>query len=120
MNVSFFCPIYATESQENLSFLRYATTIFDFGQKSYKIEVVKDELYLFECEASEPSWLMVALQVILIATVILPLIALSLLTFYRLSNSFKLAQDHISQLPDDILNIICQKAPSLALVNKKM
>lgn len=127
MNVSFFSPIYPPTDAchaEKLGCLRFATTLFDFGQRSYKIESVQGDLCLVEIEASNLSWLKVAFQIAMLATVIIPIITLMFTALYRLANSFKVLQDHLSKLPDDILPIIFDQvvcdSPALALTNKKM
>jgi len=88
---SLLTPIYAcqTPSCERGGFLRPLTTLFNFGQKSYRIIAIDGGkgLYL-ERIKNKPSWVGVALCVIFVMSVIVPILSMIAIAIYRSLNSF--------------------------------
>jgi len=118
-----FTPIYGkSEAPERLSFLRPATTLFNFGQKTYRVEVFDAHLYLVEGD-NKPNWVGIAVRVALIMTGIVPLIALAAAAIYRLANKFY-EKDHLTKLPDELLDKIFKYAlldrPALQVTCKEI
>ncbi|MBA3603801.1 MAG: hypothetical protein H0W50_09225 [Parachlamydiaceae bacterium] len=130
MPLSLFSPIYSCASKssnENWSFLRSATTIFDFGQQSYRIEYVNrnSPLYLHAIDKAKPAWFKIAMRIAAMMTIIIPLVALASIIIYRVSNSFQIQNGLLfSAMPEDIQKFIFKKAifasPSLASTSKQI
>lgn len=83
MTISFFSPI--CPDKNNYSFLSKATQFFNFGQKSYKLEVIDGKCVCQEVE-NRPSWKGIIIRVILCFTLIIPLLAILGMALYRLQN----------------------------------
>jgi len=101
----FFEPIYGnSEAPEKLSFLRPATTLFNFGQKTYQIEVLDSCMYLVEGK-NKPGLVGIALRVALIMTVVVPLIAMAAIAIYRAANKFyeKNYLNYFAMVPLEVL-----------------
>lgn len=125
MNIPFFSPIHpgVSSTNENLSFLRPATTIFDFGQKSYRIQDVSG--HLVEIDTPSPAWYAVALSVAAIMTVVIPLLAIAMIALYRYANRFQVVQPLLfSNLPEDVQKLVCKNmvfhGNALAETNKQI
>jgi len=117
----FFEPIYGnSEAPEKLSFLRPATTLFNFGQKTYQIEVIDSHLYLVEGK-NKPGLVGIALRVALIMTVVVPLIAMAAIAIYRSANHFY-GKNYFAKVPAEVLDPIFRYAlldvPALAMTCK--
>ena len=98
MSVSFFSPIYKgskKHSIERCAFLRSSIHLFNFGQQAYHIHHFDNQSIHVKSEKKgiKPSWIGVTLRVIVIATVIIPLIALLGAIVYRSLNRFQVMQN---------------------------
>ena len=93
MNISLLSPIYPnTHLKENLSFLRFSTHFFDFGQTAYRVKNIRaNGIEVKEHLRERPSWIGTLLRVVAIMTIIIPLIMLLGLAIYTLVNNFYLA-----------------------------
>lgn len=131
MSIPFFSPIYPSNDsrvQDRCSFLRFTTHFFDFGQKPYKITRLTDDKSGLELN---PGWNRVysfkdcRFQVLLIATIVIPILMLIGLLIYRAFNSFQLGPNRLSRekLPEELYQTILQKtgiyAPQLAATSKE-
>src|SRR5690349_7459655 len=117
-----FAPIYATGqlASEKWGFLRPATTLFHFGQKSYQIEVLDGCLSLRQVDR-KPHWTGVVCRVALIMTIVIPILALVATAIYRSANHFS-GKNYFEIIPKEvfprIFNYAILDVPSLARTSK--
>lgn len=114
MSIPFFSPIipYRDPSVcENCSFLRFTTHFFDFGQKSYKITVCKENGFeLMEEEREAPPLWQTAARIAALFTLIIPLLMLMGLAVYRALNSFESGPNRLNSLPKELYDDILKKS----------
>jgi len=122
MPISLFSPIRSTVDHplERFAFVRKATTLFDFGQKTYVIRPYENngKIELMEVKGVRPSLIGIILRVIIISTVIIPMITafamlfLSAICFYQYRNDFQIwsPSTKINDLPDEVVRIISRYA----------
>jgi len=118
---SLLTPIYAcqTPSCERGGFLRPLTTLFNFGQKSYRIIAIDGGkgLYL-ERIKNKPSWVGVALGVIFVMSVIVPILSMIAIAIYRSLNSFASLKEYA--IRDFAGALETAKSYKIAVIMEKM
>lgn len=120
MHISPFTPIYSnfSHAQEKCAFFRDFDSIFNWGQKGYKIKPYDGNSTpeLIEVKGSRPSFFDIIGRIIAYITVIIPLIMLVGTLIYRAVNNFQISYEDILKY-GDIAKLITSQLSVKELLN---